>query len=271
MALKSRKRRKQRQDFWGYILILLAFLGAVCLVSLFLYWSSKQTELDRETYCPKNGPQDVCAILVDQTDTFSVVQRADIQRHLDEVKLEVPQYGCIELYTIAPIKTELLKPIFKMCNPGRGEQVNPLIGNPQIVERRWREEFSNHLDRSLEELLTPSQASATPLFESLQSVAISAFGHRAVSQVRKRLIIVSDMIHHSSEFSQYNDAYNFQSFRSSDYYMRIRPILKEVEIEIFYLHRATHPQVQGKKHIEFWQSFITDCGGTLTKVVRIGG
>jgi hypothetical protein len=51
----------------------------------------------------------------------------------------------------------------------------------------------------------------------------------------------------------------------------MRPYLKGVEVEIFYIHRKTRRKIQGESHLSFWEQFIVESGGILTRVVPIEG
>jgi hypothetical protein len=79
------------------------------------------------------------------------------------------------------------------------------------------------------------------------------------------------MLQHTPEHSHYNAMTSFQAFRLSPHYRRVRTDLRGIEVEIMYVRRETKPSVQGQKHIEFWQQYITDMGGILTHVVSLEG
>jgi hypothetical protein len=271
MPRKKKSKKEKKQDWLGAGLLIAVI---VVLIGVgFLYWhqTKARIEIDKESLCPKAGPKEVCAVIIDQTDEFSTIQRAVLRQHLKAVKEEIPRYGLLELYGVGPVQNELLKPTFKLCNPGRGQEIDPLTGNPVIVERRWREEFSSKLENVFDVVLTPAHAQLSPIMESIQSVAISAFGDPSLSQTAKRLVIVSDLLHHTPEYSQYSDLGDFKKFRATDYYRRVRPNLKDVQVELYYLRRTTRYVTQGQKHIEFWQAYISDAGGTLVRAVSIEG
>ncbi len=271
MAQSIRRKRNKPNNLLGYVILALTFFVIVIFGALWFYAKGQYVEIDKDSLCPKSCPAEVTVVLIDQTDPFTTVQRESLRQHLKDITQEIPRHGLLELYTIAPIREDLLKPKFRMCNPGRGSEINPIIGNPALVERRWREDFFVHLEKSLEDIWRPDQATNSPIMESIQSVAVSAFKDPSVSQIPKRLIIISDMIQHTSELSQYGGLIDFDTFRSSAYYIRVRPSLNDVKVEIYYLRRTTRRQIQGRKHIEFWQSFIADAGGTLIRVISVEG
>ena len=271
MARKKKSRQKRRKDWLGVSLILLSALLITGVVAFYAWQSRTKVEIDKETLCPKSGPQEICIVLVDQTDEFSTVQRSSVRQHLKAVRDEIPRHGLLELYAVGPVHKELLKPLFRLCNPGRGREIDPLIGNPGLVEKRWHEEFSTKLESVFEVVLTPTHSQASPIMESLQSLGVSAFGDPSLTNIPKRLIVVSDMLHHTPQYSQYSNPGDFQKFRATDYYLKVRPQLKDVQVEILYLRRTTRTGIQGEKHINFWESYFSDAGARVIRVASVEG
>jgi hypothetical protein len=83
--------------------------------------------------------------------------------------------------------------------------------------------------------------------------------------------VVSDMLEHGPEYSQYRGPLDFEALRSAPYYRRVRTDLQDVEVEIFYIRRNGAEGIQGARHVEFWQDFFIDQGATLIRVVSIQG
>lgn len=274
MVSSVRNRRKQLQRRLGLVLI-----GGVLLV-LFAFgvlsFKVKQEEIpiDEETLCPVEGPKTLTVVLMDRTDPLSLTQQKDLRSKLEKIKEEIPLYGGIAAYSVGPIGKELLHPETKLvCNPGRGKDINPLIGNPRIVERKWRERFSEPLERLFDELLKTEEASTSPIMESIQSVSLTALRGLNVSRIPRRLVIVSDMLQHTNDYSQYTMVQSFQDFKKekAQYYSHMRTDLGGVEITVFYVQRDTRRNVQQKQHIEFWQEYFGNMGGILTDVKKLEG
>ena len=49
------------------------------------------------------------------------MQQAALRDRLNDVRDHTSKYDRIEIYTVEPTEEKLLKPIFAMCNPGKGE------------------------------------------------------------------------------------------------------------------------------------------------------
>ncbi len=272
MTRSVSSRRRRRQDRKGYALIIVVLLMMCAVMLGYFRLKGARVQLDEVTLCPRDfPPSEIHAVLIDRTDPMTVIQRASVRHHLESIKSQTPQYGAIELYTVGPIKDELIQADIRICNPGKGEDVNALFGNPEMVKRKWRNEFSQKIDDVFDKILTTDAANESPIMEGIQSIAISAFGTPGESAVPLKMTIVSDMLHHTSEFSQYQGDLAFGDFRQSHYYKQVRPRLDGVEVTILYLRRSTTNSIQGRAHIEFWQKFVGAAGGVVTGVTAVTG
>ena len=144
--MQSTQRRPNRQDkrqaatrkAIGVLLALCVIAGIVGY--LYISASANIRPLDPVTFCPTDakGPSSVTAILLDRTDTFNPTQQAAIRDRLNDVEDHASQYELIQVYTVEPTQEKLLKPIFSVCNPGRGEGMNKWTQNPQLMKERWQ-------------------------------------------------------------------------------------------------------------------------------------
>src|SRR3546814_13411971 len=111
---------------------------------------------------------------------------------------------------------------------------------------------------------------SSPIMESIQSIAVSAFQGFG-GDGAKRLIIASDMLQHGADYSQYGGKLDFAQFRQSAQYRKLRADLRGIEVEVFYLRRETRKSAQGAAHVQFWRDYLEDLGGRLTHVVALEG
>lgn len=271
MVRSVRKKRKRAQDRLGIALIVFVALVIAGGGAGYFYLQQTRVALDETTLCPKDGVWTLTVVLVDRTDPLTTMQGGALRKRLEEVKDSVAQYGALQIYSVEPIGEALLRPVVDICNPGRGADIDPAIGNPRLVEKRWQERFATPIEALLDDLMQIHEADSSPIMESIQSIAVSTLSGNAVAEISKRLIIASDMLQHTAEYSQYGGNLNFQEFRKSGYYRRVRADLRGVEVEIIYVRRNTRRAVQGKAHIQFWRDYIDDLGGTLTRVVALEG
>jgi hypothetical protein len=272
MAGSVRRRRKRAHDRYGVLLMSGALCALIALAGMYIYFRSQRVELDKETLCPVSGPRSLTVLLIDRTDPLTAVQQGALRKHLDAMQHEIERYGGLVVYSVGPIGEALLRPeASRLCNPGRREDIHPAIGNPHLMERKWREQFAAPLAQLFTQLVKPHEAATSPIMESIQSVAITALRGSQLNQIPRRLVIVSDMLQHTPAYSQYSTVASFEAFRQMPYYRQVRTDLTGIEVHIVYVRRDTRTRVQGRAHIEFWQQYIADMGGKLTHVLALEG
>lgn len=273
MAIRKKRinNRKRRKDIFGSLIIIFVLIVIGSVVFSYIYVKNRHIKIDKNTFCPEKDLVEITAVLIDRTDKFNTVQQKSIKVHLEDLREEIPVGGLLSIYSVSATKNELLRPEFKMCNPGHGDEVNPLFGNPRIVEKRWMRGFDEPLQRVFNDMLSPGEATESPIMESIQSIAVSTFSSRKFRSVAKRLVLVSDMLQHTKELSHYRADLDFTKFSKSNYYRRIRANLNGVKVIIFYINREEIGSIQGRDHIIFWQKYFADQGAILTRVVSIEG
>ena len=264
-------RRKRREDRFGGLLILFVVIAVLAGAYFYYQAMSREMPLNPDNMCPKDGPHSIAVVLIDATDPLDAVQREDVSKLLDDIKNNIPRYGEIELFTVAPSDGSLLVPELAVCNPGRGTDTSELYGNPRLMEKRWQTAFAAKTDEVLKRLLTSRTVDTSPILESIQQVAVQTFVGQRAGAVPKQLIIVSDMLQNTAALSQYRGIESFGEFRQAPYYMKLRPNLSGVDVTVFYLRRLNAAHLQGRRHIEFWQEYFQDAGATLVDVKSIEG
>ncbi|WP_155970067.1 hypothetical protein [Nitrospira japonica] len=248
---------------WVYggigVVIICGIITAAVLLNL------HRKETDPVTGCPKDGYESITSVLVDLTDPINPVQEAALQNALLKVRDEVPKYGRLEIYPLKPTITTAIEPLFFGCSPGSGrDEDNGFYGNPELANRRWKRMFADKVDAVINELqkLPPQQNS--PLLEGLQSVAVTSLGSPlAANASTKRILLLSDMIHHTPELSMYKGAPDFVQFKSTQYYPRIKPTLRGAQVDVFLIVRDTQKHVQQPPLYKFWVEFMNASGGFL--------
>jgi len=256
------------------VLIALCFL--VGIVG-YLYMSARADtrSIDPATFCPTDakGPTGVTAILLDRTDTFTPTQQAAIRDRLNDLKDHTPQYGLLQVYTVEPTQEKLLKPIFSMCNPGRGEGMNRWTQNPHLMEERWKVLFADPLQHLLDSILDGGDAQVSPIMESIQSIVVTKLGSEEVisQKIPRRLIVISDLVQYTQSYSQYRPMVDFKHFKTLPYYQSVRADLSGISVDFWYVRRQKTLVIQNKKHEDFWQNYITDQGGSVDKIWFVPG
>jgi len=255
-------------------------LGGLCIAAVgigyaYITMQANIRPTNPNTFCPTDakGPNSITAILIDRTDSFNPTQQAAIRDRLNDVLDHTSKYDLIEIYSVEPTKTSLLKPEFSMCNPGRGEEVNQWTGNQHLVEQRFKTSFDAPLQHLFDLALSAKEADISPIMESIQSIAVTELGAQKTRSkfIPRRLIVVSDLIQYVNGYSQYKPIAPFAQFRKTPYYQNVRTDLSDIPIDIWYIRRERTLHLQGEKHIDFWRDYIADQGGAVDKVWYVPG
>ncbi|MBM3359649.1 MAG: hypothetical protein FJY54_18255 [Betaproteobacteria bacterium] len=279
MARRSTRRRSDRIDDegrakrrLGVALVVLVALVLLAVMVIFVSYKAGEPELREEDFCPISGPVSVTAVLIDGTDVLSAVQQASVQLELESVRTHVPQYARLEVYSIGSTDERLITPEFRKCNPlGPAGEQDKWTGNRKFAAAKWNQVFGAPLQAVFDRMIPGSEDSSSPIMQSIQSVALTAFGRITDPTIEHNLIIVSDMLEHSEASSHYKGVPDFEEFRSSPAYAKVRAELDGVMVTILYVRRDTGNNVQGAEHIAFWQRYFADQGAVLASVNRVEG
>lgn len=267
----NRSRTRKREDRRNFLLA--AVLGVAVLFgvgAIGYHAATRDPGLETGTLCPAAGPTGHVVLLVDKTDPLNFTQNQAFATLLDEVATKKVAPGqLLSIFVVGEDYTESALPIFQMCNPGRGEGKSRLTATPELFQKQFHERFRKPLQRQLQEQLRSEQpAKASPIFEMMQLVSINGFRKQAVEGTR-RLIVVSDMLHNTAQYSMYRDPVDFTHFQKTDYAKRMQVDLRGVEAELHYVLNKT--DIQTRRHVSFWEAYFLNAGGRLVAVEPLEG
>ncbi len=194
---RSRQKKQRNQAILNFVLAGLA----VAIIGFSIY-ALQPEPYDETTLCEISDELPAhTAVIIDKTDEYSE-QQADliaaiIRRTRDRLDIgerltlfELDQYGQFDP-----------RGKFSLCNPGRGDQVNPLFRNPEQIEKRFNEKFDRPLETILEDLVVPKEAPSSPVLEAMARLGqTDAFSDRAPA---RQIVIISDMLQNSDAFTAY--------------------------------------------------------------------
>ena len=264
----AQQNRKQARLAVVYSALAIALLGAV----LILYSWLDRPRID-PLGCPDTPLPAITAILVDVTDSYTPVQREFILGQLTQYLEKTQKFEKVYLFVVDTNSLGTLDPVSQRCNPGTGADENPVTGNPRLSQKRWRKLYLDPLQAALTASVARPPESESPIMEWIQAISVRAYKVPLQAGGRKRLIIVSDLLHHTAEYSHYRaQAPSFAAFRKSPVYQRLWTDLSDVHVQVFYLRRPNAMGIQGREHItEFWEPYFRTLGAVLDEVVRVPG
>lgn len=270
----TRYRRRQQRIHFKNLLGCSLIVGVLIVVAaLGYFWydqNSRQQAFDVATLCPVQGSPLYVAVVFDKTDAYNRVQQRFLQRYFENFKDQLVPGARIALYVIDDRERKVIAPDFEVCVPRSGDDANALYENPKLIRQRWLERFERPLDRAIAGFMQPGNADYSPIMEILQIVSLSAFPPRA-KQAEQKIVIVSDMLHHTPEWSHYRGQMDFAELKNTAYFQRIRTDLQGAEVEILYVRRDGAEKLQTKRHAYFWADFIEAIGGKVTLIEKIDG
>lgn len=256
----SRRRRRQQTR-----LAVMNILAALAIVALAAYAITRvqPPDYDEVTLCLETGELPAhTAIIIDKTDAYSPEQAGYIRDLIDRVGDRLDVGERLTLFELDAEGEFNPRGEFSLCNPGRGNQVNPLFRNPQQIEERYAERFEAPLEAVLADLIEPKEAPASPILEAVARLAQTE--NFSPDAPARRLIIVSDMLQNSDIFTVYGsgelpaaeDIAELVEARYGDE-------LRGVDVEVRLIPRKNRTDQQRGELRELWEDILGDLGADV--------
>ncbi|MCY1525802.1 hypothetical protein D9M68_607950 [compost metagenome] len=203
------------------------------------------------------------------TDPYNFIQRQAFSQGLKSLAdTVVPQGYLLTVYALGQDFKENAEPVFEKCNPGTAVGMSELDSNPKRAQARYEREFRGPVTQLDNVLMQDKPADKSPIFEMLQLVAINSFRANNV-QGPKTLIVYSDMLANTPDFSMFSGLPEFDSFAESPYGQRSQTRLDGVRVELNYLMK--YPKLQNRKQLAFWERYFERAGARLVAVTPVEG
>lgn len=220
--------------------------------------------------CPVEGVKGHLLFVIDRTDPLSPSKHRAIVNEIKLMIQQVEQGYRISVYEIdAKNMKGLSEPVYSECKPRSGKDADPLTENPQLLARKYEENFVQPLETVLERYSGGEEQPRSPIIESLIDVVhIEDFGSGVPN---RKLVLFSDMLQHSSLLSHYSGGPSFERGKSKPGFTQMIPHLPGVEVTVFYMLRDT-PRVralQSNEHVRFWVDLFDAAGADLQKIAKI--
>ncbi|WP_229458244.1 hypothetical protein [Massilia glaciei] len=247
------------------------FAATVAIIGGVFYWinKSKQDSLNSITMCPVLGPKGHIVLLIDTTDPFTFTQKeAFLSLMRDVIQRRTPEGYLLSIFVLGADYKEHAKPIAELCNPGTGLGKSEWTADLKNLRSQYENKFVAPITKQAELLIGTQPAKASPIFEMVQLVGINAFELHAINGDR-RLIIVSDMLHNTTEYSMYAGQPDFPTFSSSNYGRRSQSTLNGIDVELHYLMNS--PRLQERPNVLFWEAYFDKAKARLVAVNPLAG
>jgi len=252
-------RRRSHDRRMGVPLIALAILLIGGLIGTYALFAGSRAELNEDTGCPVKGPSAVTAILFDRTDPINDKQKLYLQNKLDLFRERTEKYEEVHTYSLEEQGDGVVKPVLRICDPGRGSDVNSLTGNPRLLHERWEKQFDTPLRDMLQGLQEGGGSKTSAIFEAIQSVSLQSFqSSKLAANTPRKLILISDLLQFTKSLDFYKSDLNYQTFQLSNEARHLHTNLNGVVVEIFFIPRAKPDRIN--RLVGFWTNWFVDQG-----------
>ena len=276
----ARRRPRQRSTpglGWsglGGVLLLLLALTSGGALAYFYFSAPARPVLDPQSLCPLDGPQGITVVLVDTSDDLPETTRREVLGSLDDLIATLPPFYRLDI-RVLDIAGARSHSLFSKCNPGDGAGLSEWTDNPRLARLRWIENFRKPAAEAVKTSIAAAKATSSPIMAAIQDIAIDQFSSAASKNAKKTVLVISDMIEFTRDYSQYPRAgdLSFQRYKQSPAYLKFRTDLHGATVIIRYVTRQTsgQPLLDGVKHMEFWKAWIEDNRGAFGGVKRLQG
>lgn len=170
--------------------------------------------LDTQTACRMDRKDPAhTIILIDQSDPFAENDLGWVREFVDSEARSLPKYGRLTVLTpnaATPYSPQL---VFSNCSPGSVEDANPIFQNPRMIDDTWRDTFYQPLVEQVETAMGTTRQPSSPLSEAVFALADRADFQRA--HKNRRVVLVSDLMQHSADFSFYRTGADYGAFKET--------------------------------------------------------
>ena len=134
----------------------------------------------------------------------------------------------------------------------------------------WENNFSEIINPVIDKMMKRTTSPTSPIFEMINAVSINSFKHSKSKDIHK-LIIFSDFMHHTNEYSFYDKSnINIEKFKQTSYFKQIYTSLrKNVDVDLYCYKRFDNSQC-GTEIVTFWNKYFQEIDSNKLDFHRIG-
>lgn len=218
---------------------------------------------------------DQTVIVIDQSEELSDSHKRQIKELLVDYianDSQLPLRASVMLYVFgkndfqASGGGQILKPLASLCKPP--STGNEVFENKRKLEKNFRDRFVYPLYQSIDYSLGVSLGERSPILEMLQYISRTQDIKESTNkQHKKTLILISDLLQHSGDFSSYKGGTYEDFLRASSH---LKSDLRGVTVRLLYLQRYGRDQrLQNRQLEEFWMRYFHEAGAKIEKFERI--
>jgi hypothetical protein len=252
------------------LIVILSFVICAAIVGIgAFYFIAQRTyvPLEADTLCPKAGITSQTVVLLDTTDPLADVTKQEVLSRLGDASAGVPKGGLLQVWVLAadPAAT---KPALSLCNPGNGQDIDPVIGNPTLAKKRWGEKFEGPVEAAMNASVAGTEQHFSPILAGIQKIAAERLSSAALQQVPTTIIVVSDLLENTPYYSHFKDGLDFATFEAKAG-ARYLTQLHGAAVDFWMVQRA-RKDIDATALATFWLKWV-DASGGKGQVERLMG
>lgn len=283
----NRRRSRSRSGETNRTTWVLGAVVAAMIVGGLWFWMSAPAvaDLDDATLCPTDPALVplVHTVLLErnrrldpETLDFAPMDpntAREIERRLLDELTALPVHAKVVVYEVSYDGQELFEPVSVACNPGNGDEVSALYGNPRVARQRYRERFLEPLRELFRTRTAWSKEHSFSLWHSLDGVA-REFGDPALKHAARSLTVVSDFVV-PRNFGRRNFrgvGPEWEATASPDEPTWNTNGFGGAEVRLIYtrMKYVFIPDIQGERHLDWWKRYFADRDAMVSEVHHVG-
>lgn len=196
-------------------------------------------------------------VLIDHSEVVSQQTLREIQaRALSFVLDSVSENERVSVFSVNELSKHSLVPIVSICRPR--QRGNRMTESVKLIQKRFDESFRKPLDTAL--AVVPGGGLESPVAQAITDLTLTHY----LGAKRNRLLVFSDMLEHTSEFSLYtcrNRESVIAAYRASKQGAQERPQFRNTVVRLNVIPRLDqHPEVLRCRD-RLWAWFFGDNSG----------
>jgi hypothetical protein len=269
--MSKRQNKKETQAYWVGALILVMVITA-CSYFVYLMVTDKSVEVDKNTGCPVN-PDEIAGhtiFLIDTTDKLSKQEQSAVEVDIKNRILELPEYHRVSLFVLSENINKSIESLINICSPRKfdAKRDDEFSTGKQYLDKQFEQKFKAPILEVTKKLTDGTPGNASPIFEVIKMVKTNGFDRFSNGKQKVlNLVIYSDLLHHTNEFTLYQSNPSYANLINSNYGMKALPKLQGIEVSInYFIHE---PAFQKGPFVDFWRELIKDRGGKIVELKSV--
>lgn len=266
--MRTGNEKKQQADKQAYIILTVVAAIVIAIIAYNMYQAGESGRYD-DRMCRTDRPlAGMTAILIDKSDPISDAEVAALQKRIRQISDKLQRNELLTFYVLNGDNANNLAEGFCLCNPGQGASANALTQNPAFIQQKYDSSFGAPLAKALSVLKSGQGTETSPLIEAVR--ALSEIEEFQKAPKHRSIVLISDMLQHTREYSQYSNGITYADFSKSEYGQKMLPDLKGVAVAIEYISQKKYKKSQTPEHQQFWKEYFKAAGASTVSLHVVG-